>query len=163
MRGKCQYWWEWGVFIPQGLWSRSYDRTGSLLGWAFLDSTTKIVNLEVSFCLFQCLVFWSKVRVYLMFTGIPWNKELTCGSVNEQITIPNRKSCALSEIYHKVIKNFNANGDCFNISGKNRYSLLTWKLNTKCVFLSWSINWDLQLSKLNLNRVLYIACRLQKG
>lgn len=56
--------------------------------------------------------------------------------MNEQITIPNRKSCALSEIYHKVIKNFNANRDCFNISGKNRYSLLTWKLNTQCVFLS---------------------------
>ena len=41
----------------------------------------------------------------------------------------NRKCCALSEIYHKVIKNFNANGDGFNISRKK--SLFTCDMETK--------------------------------
>ena len=56
-------------------------------------------------------------------------KKLTSGSVNEQITMANRKSCALSEIYHKVIKNFNANGDGFNFSRKK--SLFTSDMETK--------------------------------
>ena len=41
----------------------------------------------------------------------------------------NRKCCALFEIYHKVIKNFNANGDGFNISRKK--SSFTSDMETK--------------------------------